>query len=108
MKIIAACEHNSFSSNFVNTYYYIIQIQYSREIISNTTTVSQTLLLTISVTDLFGFLFSEVTSKEEATAPPSVLPPVDAAPPPASFNNTAHLLSADSTQVRHTWNTWSI
>ncbi|XP_068578165.1 nischarin isoform X1 [Cebidichthys violaceus] len=39
----------------------------------------------------------EVTSRREV--PHSVLPPVDAAPPPASFNTNAHLLSADPAQV---------
>ncbi|TMS18751.1 Nischarin [Larimichthys crocea] len=42
----------------------------------------------------------EVTSREEATVPRSVLPPVDTAPPPASFNTNTHLLSADSAQVQ--------
>ncbi len=48
------------------------------------------------------FPVSEVTSREEAAVPPSVLLPVDAAPPPASFNTNTHFLSADSAQVRHT------
>lgn len=48
------------------------------------------------------FPVSEVTSREEAAVPPTVLPPVDAAPPPASFNTNTHLLSADPTQVRQT------
>uniref|UniRef100_UPI0037E90AC3 nischarin n=1 Tax=Semicossyphus pulcher TaxID=241346 RepID=UPI0037E90AC3 len=42
----------------------------------------------------------EVTSREEAPVPPSVLPPVDAAPPPESFNTNTHLLSVDPTQVQ--------
>ncbi|XP_034540452.1 nischarin [Notolabrus celidotus] len=42
----------------------------------------------------------EMTSREEAPAPPSVLPPVDAAAPPASFNTNTHLLSVDPVQVQ--------
>ncbi|XP_035517860.1 nischarin [Morone saxatilis] len=42
----------------------------------------------------------EVTNGEGAAVPPSVLPPVDAAPPPASFNTNTNLLSADPAQVQ--------
>ena len=45
------------------------------------------------------FPVSEVTIREEAAAPPSVLPPVDAAPPPESLNTNTHLPSAEPTQV---------
>ncbi|XP_035488798.2 nischarin isoform X2 [Scophthalmus maximus] len=41
---------------------------------------------------------SQVTSREEAAVSPSVLPPVDAAPPPESFNTHTHLLSAEHAQ----------
>ncbi|XP_067360925.1 nischarin isoform X3 [Channa argus] len=40
----------------------------------------------------------EVTSREEVAVPPSVLPPMDSAQPPASFNPNAHILSADPSQ----------
>ncbi|XP_074525644.1 nischarin [Halichoeres trimaculatus] len=42
----------------------------------------------------------EMTSREEAPVPPSVLPPVDAAAPPESFNTNTHLLSVDPVQVQ--------
>ncbi|XP_041637463.1 nischarin isoform X2 [Cheilinus undulatus] len=42
----------------------------------------------------------EMTSSEEAPVSPSVLPPVDAAPPPASFNTNTQLLSVDPEQVQ--------
>ncbi|KAK9529582.1 hypothetical protein VZT92_013664 [Zoarces viviparus] len=42
----------------------------------------------------------EVTSRQEDAVPHSVLPPVYAAPPPASFNTNTRLLSADPAQVQ--------
>ncbi|KAM9859551.1 nischarin [Aulostomus maculatus] len=41
----------------------------------------------------------EEMSRDEAPVPRSTRPPVDAAPPPTSFDNNTHLLSADSIQV---------
>ncbi|XP_047439582.1 nischarin isoform X2 [Mugil cephalus] len=44
----------------------------------------------------------EVTSREETPAPPALLSPVDAPPPPASFNTNTHQLSDDSAQMQQT------
>nr|XP_019952382.1 PREDICTED: nischarin isoform X2 [Paralichthys olivaceus] len=41
----------------------------------------------------------EVTIREEAAVSPSVLPPVDTAPPPESFNTNTHIPSAEPTQI---------
>ncbi|KAM4740983.1 nischarin isoform 2-T2 [Anableps anableps] len=43
---------------------------------------------------------SQVTSREEVPVPPTLLPPVDAEPPPESFNTNTHLLSAEPAQVK--------
>lgn len=48
------------------------------------------------------FPVSDVTNREEAPVPPSVPPPVDPTPPPASFSTNTHLPSTDSAQVKHT------
>lgn len=55
-----------------------------------------------SITVLCNVL--DVTSREDIV-PPSIPPPVDPAPPPASFNTNKHLLSAAPAQVRRTTET---